>query len=89
MFAGTTLGVWMSSNVWTSPKWSRNPHDPWCRLALDANTSDVSVEDLRVHPKTGWVYAFTFGRGVFRLEDVDEAVSDCRERLNGKGSAVR
>ena len=89
VFAGTTLGVWMSSNVWTSPKWSRNPHDPWCRLALDANTSDVSVEDLRVHPKTGWVYAFTFGRGVFRLEDVDEAVSDCRERLNGKGSAVR
>lgn len=74
VFAGSTLGVWLSPNDGAG----------WCRLPVDTHTPDVWVEDLKVHPKNDWVYAFTFGRGVFRLEDVGEAVSACRELLKPK-----
>jgi hypothetical protein len=68
VLAGSTAGVWMSPNK----------GEDWCRLPMDKKTPDVWVEDLKVHPKTKGVYAFTFGRGVFRLDDVEEAASACQ-----------
>ena len=31
---------------------------------------NVAISDIRVHPQTRRVFAFTFGRGVFTLDPV-------------------
>jgi hypothetical protein len=71
VFAGSDYGVWMSSDDGAS----------WCRMAVDAATPHPPIMDLRIHPVTRDVYAFTFGRGVFRLRGVDRAVEACTNAL--------
>lgn len=71
VFAGSDFGVWMTPNDGQS----------WCRLSLDEKTPHPTVMDLRLHPTTAAVHAFTFGRGVFRLKDVELAVKKCKEKL--------
>lgn len=77
IFAGSDFGVWMTYNDGTS----------WCHLPVDDDTPHPPVMDLKVHSPTNEVYAFTFGRGVFRLGDVKEAWSACAEKL-GEGRVV-
>ena len=61
------------------------PH--WCRLRLDSDTPHPPVMDLKVHPLTGAVYAFTFGRGVFRLKNVGDAIEVCERSLGAMAAS--
>lgn len=69
VFAGSDFGIWISPH--------RGDSDSWCLMRIDADTPYPPVMDLKVHPLTNWVYAFTFGRGVFRLKKADKAVEAC------------
>lgn len=71
VLAGGEFGVWISFDIDAG----------WCHLALDTNTPHVKVMDLHVHPVTHGVYAFTFGRGVFRLANVKAAMDECGKAL--------
>jgi hypothetical protein len=71
LFAGGDFGVWMTHDGGSH----------WCRLRLDHHTPHPPVMDLKVHPLTQAVYAFTFGRGVFRLRNVARAVAACKDAL--------
>jgi hypothetical protein len=72
--AGSDFGVWMRVEALDGSR-------AWCHLKVDARTPHPPVMDLKVHPATHGIYAFTFGRGVFRLKNVARAARDCRNAL--------
>lgn len=57
VYLGSDLGVWQSSDGATT----------WRHMGPEVGMPNVPVHDLKIHPMTGEVFAFTFGRGVFVL----------------------
>lgn len=71
LFVGSDFGVFMS--------YERGNPGTWCWFGPKSGIPSVPVTDLKVHRVNQGVYAFTFGRGVFRLPDVAGAVCGCRK----------
>jgi photosystem II stability/assembly factor-like uncharacterized protein len=57
VYVGSERGVWRSTNG----------GDAWSHMGPAVGMPNVPVNDLKIHPQTRDVYAFTFGRGVFVL----------------------
>jgi hypothetical protein len=58
MYVATDVGLWYTANGGGS----------WDHMGPDLGLPNVAVSDVRVHPTTRRVFAFTFGRGVFVLD---------------------
>jgi hypothetical protein len=57
VYVGSELGVWRSTDGAAT----------WSHMGPEVGMPNVPVHDLKIHPLTREVYAFTFGRGVFVL----------------------
>lgn len=57
IYVGSELGVWQSTDGAAT----------WRHMGPEVGMPNVPVHDLKIHPLTREVYAFTFGRGVFVL----------------------
>jgi photosystem II stability/assembly factor-like uncharacterized protein len=57
IYLGSELGVWRSTDGAAT----------WTHMGPEVGMPNVPVHDLKIHPLTRDVYAFTFGRGVFLL----------------------
>lgn len=57
IYLGSDLGVWRSTDGAAT----------WTRMGPEVGMPNVPVHDLKIHPLTREVFAFTYGRGVFVL----------------------
>jgi hypothetical protein len=57
VYLGSDVGVWRSTDAATA----------WARMGPETGMPNVPVHDIKIHPATHEVFAFTFGRGVFVL----------------------
>lgn len=55
VYVGSDVGIWRSIDGATT----------WNHMGPEVGMPNVPVHDLKIHPLTREVYAFTFGRGVF------------------------
>lgn len=55
LYLGSDLGVWRSIDGAVT----------WTHMGPEVGMPNIPVHDLKIHPMTGEVFAFTFGRGVF------------------------
>ena len=60
LYLGTDRGVWKSTTGGSS----------WSPMGPETGMPKVPVYDLKIHPVTGRVVAFTFGRGAFVLDRI-------------------
>jgi len=60
IYVATDVGLWYTTDGGTH----------WDHMGPERGLPNVAVSDVRVHPKTRRVFAFTFGRGVFVLDRV-------------------
>ncbi|MHB8520025.1 MAG: hypothetical protein ACYDH9_04640 [Limisphaerales bacterium] len=58
LYVGTDLGVWQTLDGGAN----------WTHFGPESGMPNVAVYDLKVHPRTGRVFAFTHGRGAFSLD---------------------
>jgi len=58
IYVATDIGLWYSTDGGTR----------WDHMGPEVGLPNVAVSDVRIHPKTRRVFAFTFGRGVFVLD---------------------
>jgi hypothetical protein len=58
IYVATDIGLWYSTDGGAR----------WDHMGPEVGLPNVAVSDVRIHPKTRRVFAFTFGRGVFVLD---------------------
>lgn len=59
-YVGNDLGVFMTTNAGAT----------WMNMGTNYGLPNVIVQDLQISP-TGYLYAATFGRGIWRIKNVD------------------
>lgn len=64
IYVATDMGVWYTANSGMS----------WRHMGPETGLPNVAVADVRIHPRTRRVFAFTFGRGVFVLDRALRAI---------------
>lgn len=58
IYVGTDVGLW----------YTKDGGAHWDHMGPERGLPNVAISDVRVHPRTRRVFAFTFGRGVFVLD---------------------